>query len=471
MAKKSLILILGLALVLRLINLGQSLWLDEAAQAEMSAKSISYIWEGRGGDFHPPLYYVLAHFWMKLGQSEIWLRLPSVIAGVATVYVVYLLAGKLHSGKVVFGKKYSVDFSLLAAFFTAINPFLIYYSQEFRSYSLLGLLGTSAMYFLFTRSYWKLSLINTLLFYTHYSSVFLFLAQIVFVFFYRRSDLRRFLTGVLVSAVLYLPWFPHLLQQLHSGVNIDIYLPGWRNVLSISPLKALPVILFKLIAGRISFISRYLYGVYIVFVFAGAFLSFLISRTQKSFLSVWLLVPLLTLIVTSLALPQNQPFRVIYIAPAICLMLASAAIRFPKLILAFVLYVALVGNIAYFTRPRLQREQWRQAASFLTSVQAPVIVKFPASFAPLAWYAPSLPVVPAVSDFPARPEQVAANLSSLQGYPGNIYLMEYLTGLTDPNREVDQVLKDLGFAPSGTYNFEGVGFIYKYQRQIPVQQL
>jgi uncharacterized membrane protein len=463
MAKKSLILILSLALMLRLINLGQSLWLDEAAQAEMSTKSVSYIWDGRGGDFHPPLYYFISHFWLQLGKSEIWLRLPSVIFSVLTVYVVYLLAKKISSGKILI-RKLTFEFSLLAAFFTAINPFLIYYSQEFRSYSLLGLLGTLAMYFLFTRSYWKLSLINTLLFYTHYSSVFLFLAQIVFVFFYRRSDLRRFLAGVLVSAVLYLPWFPHLLQQLRSGVNIDIYLPGWRNVLSISPLKAFPVILFKLIAGRISFISRYLYGVYIIFVFAGAFFAFVYAKVQKNFLSVWLLVPVLSMILTSLAVPQSQPFRVIYLTPALCLLFASAALRFPKLILAFVIYVALVGNIAYYTRPRLQREQWRQAASFLTSVQAPVIVKFPASFAPLVWYAPSLPIVPAVSDFPARPEQVATNLSSLQGYPGSIYLMEYLTGLTDPNREVDQNLKDLGFTPSGTYNFEGVGFIYKYSK-------
>jgi hypothetical protein len=64
MAKKSLILILSLALMLRLINLGQSLWLDEAAQAEMSTKSVSYIWDGRGGDFHPPLYS--GYSWAKV---------------------------------------------------------------------------------------------------------------------------------------------------------------------------------------------------------------------------------------------------------------------------------------------------------------------------------------------------------------------------------------------------------------------
>ena len=72
-------LILVLALSLRLVNLSQSFWLDEASQAMMSQKTISNIWYQRSGDFHPPLFYVLAHYWMQINKSESFLRLFCLI--------------------------------------------------------------------------------------------------------------------------------------------------------------------------------------------------------------------------------------------------------------------------------------------------------------------------------------------------------------------------------------------------------
>lgn len=49
-------IILILALVLRLINLNQSLWLDEAVQAITAQNSFSYIFQEITGDFHPPFF-------------------------------------------------------------------------------------------------------------------------------------------------------------------------------------------------------------------------------------------------------------------------------------------------------------------------------------------------------------------------------------------------------------------------------
>ena len=92
---ESLLLIIILGFGLRLINLGQSFWLDEASQAVMSSQSVASIWSGRSGDFHPPLYYLFVHSWEFFGRSEAWLRLPSVLFGVANLYLVYLLANRL----------------------------------------------------------------------------------------------------------------------------------------------------------------------------------------------------------------------------------------------------------------------------------------------------------------------------------------------------------------------------------------
>ena len=51
------ILVLIFGLVLRLINLNQSLWLDEITQAVTSKGSFLNIFNELQGDFHPPLYH------------------------------------------------------------------------------------------------------------------------------------------------------------------------------------------------------------------------------------------------------------------------------------------------------------------------------------------------------------------------------------------------------------------------------
>ena len=88
-------------------------------------------------------------------------------------HVLYLFVKELH-----FEYKYSlfgisIKPEVLAAFLLAINPFHIYYSQEFRSYMLMCLLGTLSVYYLKKHNFKLLTLANVLLFYTHYSSIFL----------------------------------------------------------------------------------------------------------------------------------------------------------------------------------------------------------------------------------------------------------------------------------------------------------
>ena len=129
-----LILILILGSGLRLIKLDQSFWLDEASQAQLSSMSLSQIWSNRPGDFHPPLFYFLAHYWLQLGRSETWLRLLPISFGILNIAVIYYLAYAINP-----------KLGLTAAFLLAINPFHVYYSQEFRMYSLLALLGTLSM--------------------------------------------------------------------------------------------------------------------------------------------------------------------------------------------------------------------------------------------------------------------------------------------------------------------------------------
>ncbi|KKU03250.1 MAG: hypothetical protein UX99_C0029G0006 [Candidatus Amesbacteria bacterium GW2011_GWB1_47_26] len=444
-----LILILVLGLGLRLIKLDQSLWLDEASQAQLSSLSVSQIWSGRPGDFHPPLFYILSHYWLQLGSSEPWLRLLPVVFGVINILVIYYFVLYLTpnpspvTGE---GSNRGEVLGLLSAFLLAINPFHVYYSQEFRMYSLLALLGTLSM-LAFIKKKRSLILINALLLYTHYSSIFLILAQFVYVIVFDRKYLKLSTWHLALSTLLYLPWLPQFLVQLQSGVNIDTYLPGWRSILTLSPLKSLPLILFKFVAGRINLLPKYIYAVYIVFVLVVTAAGLALARGKRRLLYTWLFVPIIGSIFLSFFIPQTQPFRLIFTLPALVILLAEASTRFPKLFLALLIYIAVVGNYTYFTRPRLQREQWRQAITFLRQQNTTVMVKFFDKFAPFYWYGPDLRVVTGI------PEN-----------ENKFYLMEYLTGLTDPQRTTEEQIADKGYKLTKTYNYEGVGFIYEYSR-------
>jgi mannosyltransferase len=88
----------------------------------------------------PPLYYALAWLWTQLtGTGEFGLRSLSALAGVATVPVAYLLGAELRDRRA----------GIAAAALVAVNPMLLWYSQEARGYALLVLLTSlSLLYFL-----------------------------------------------------------------------------------------------------------------------------------------------------------------------------------------------------------------------------------------------------------------------------------------------------------------------------------
>ena len=84
----------------------------------------------------PPLYYCVAWVWARVfGFGEAGLRSLSATAGVLTVPVFYGAGARLVSRPA----------GLVAAALCACNPFLIWYSQEARSYSLLVLLCAASL--------------------------------------------------------------------------------------------------------------------------------------------------------------------------------------------------------------------------------------------------------------------------------------------------------------------------------------
>ena len=72
-----LIPVLAFALALRLIGLERrGIWFDEGVSVIIAQRDVAALLAATRLDVHPPLYYLLLHFWLLFGSGDFWLRLP-----------------------------------------------------------------------------------------------------------------------------------------------------------------------------------------------------------------------------------------------------------------------------------------------------------------------------------------------------------------------------------------------------------
>lgn len=225
-----LLLILLPALVLRLINLGgRSLWYDEAFAVLFAEKGLSAMLAGTltpvaGGaaDIHPLLYYSTLNMWMTFwGQSAFAVRLWSVMLGVATVAMIFILSRALFSERT----------GLAAALITAVVPFHVQYSQETRMYSLLCLLLVAATWCFVkgwrsreslrswrgTRWWLGFGVLAGLAMYTQQLAAFYLIALGLIPLLSRQwRQFGRVIFGAIVAVTVYLPWLVNVPSQFQK---------------------------------------------------------------------------------------------------------------------------------------------------------------------------------------------------------------------------------------------------------------
>lgn len=108
----------------------QGLWLDETISVWLAHFKVSEMLHWIiTTDQHPPLYYLLLHFWSTFtGNTPYYVRLLSALFGTATIPIIYLIGQRISDAKV----------GLAAATLLAISPFNIRMAQEARMYTLLA---------------------------------------------------------------------------------------------------------------------------------------------------------------------------------------------------------------------------------------------------------------------------------------------------------------------------------------------
>ncbi|WP_458091582.1 hypothetical protein [Streptomyces malaysiensis] len=116
-----------------------TMWRDESATYQMARRTLPQIRDALGTvDAVHGLYYVLMHPLLALHPSEVTLRLPSVLAAVATTALVAALGCRLARPRV----------GLWAGLLYAATPVVTHYAQEGRSYALVAVGAAWATYLL-----------------------------------------------------------------------------------------------------------------------------------------------------------------------------------------------------------------------------------------------------------------------------------------------------------------------------------
>lgn len=165
----------------------------------------------------PPLFYALEWVSSRLfGMHEAGIRILPALAGTLTVPVLYV-AGALGGSR---------RLGLAAAGFAAVDPFLIWYSQEARAYSLMILfvaLGLMAL-LAFIRDGsprvlfgWALASAAALA--THYFALFLVAPEAVWLLLAGHRELRRRASAVAIPAVVAAALLPLALHQRSATGN------------------------------------------------------------------------------------------------------------------------------------------------------------------------------------------------------------------------------------------------------------
>ena len=202
------------ALVLGLFRLGRlSLWYDEAQTVGTVDRPLGdALWRISHWEVNQSPFYLLVAGWIRLGDSEAFLRFLSVAAFVGTVPLLFLLGRRLADARV----------GALAAVLFALHGFTLEWAQQLRGYALVTCLVTLATLLLVrlleapsTRRALAYGLVAALAAYTQFFALLVIGVHVVTVALVRPRgpDRRPFFVAAATLAVALAPLALFLLTQ------------------------------------------------------------------------------------------------------------------------------------------------------------------------------------------------------------------------------------------------------------------
>jgi uncharacterized membrane protein len=385
-AKRSCVLlsaVLALALGLRLFHLGQRVvWFDEAYSLLLAKAPASRIIGAAVDDAHSPFYYLVLRYWQFVVGGETGARLLSVLAGVATVGVVYWLGREL-AGR---------GAGLLGAVFLSVCPLHVWYSQEIRMYALQTLLVALSFLFMVLALqrgrvvFWGLyALATALSVYAQYISLFAVVGQNLYVAVHYRSDrgkLRCWWLSQCAAVLVFGPGIRLFVYQLARPTTIGgpwVHPLEWRRIIGFLSLFSGanlgdpgPRTLSILITATALVVAV------VILLRRDA------SRSAATLLLLWFGLPIVLLALQSMAQNRFLPRVLVLTTPALALLLGCAVAEAGRAVARTIVVGTSIALLAanlyalgnyYFSENDWVKSRLREAATKLAQeVQATDVV-------------------------------------------------------------------------------------------------
>jgi mannosyltransferase len=504
-----LLVALLLAFALRVYALdAQSLWNDEGTSVALASLSIEAIINSAARDIHPPLYYLLLHFWLPFaGSTEYAVRFLSVIAGVVIVALVFRIAYSVFDERV----------ATLAAFLTALSPFQVYYSQEARMYiwvTLWAAVSVWAFVKLKVKSskfkvetaevsgqrsvvsgqksevgMWVVYVVATLAaLYTQYVGAFIVLAENlafgVWLFFAIRNSqftirnlqsairtLAPWLIGQLIIGSLFLPWYLFAGGQLASWPSIseplDLPTLVWRvlNVFSIGlTLDGNLATITSILLGGLFLLGCWRPTVPLSHCFTVPLShcpTVPLSHRPTVPLLLWTLVPVAAMYIVSLTRPAYNPKFLLLATPAFYILAArglsfvlrrsSFVLRRSSFILCSLLILAgsALSLLNYYTDPRYARDDYRTILQFIDAHERAgdgILVNAPGQIDVVRYYWHGSQQLFLLPRMrPPDPSATRADVDEMLDKTERLFAIYWATDQSDPARVVETRLAERAF--------------------------
>jgi mannosyltransferase len=422
----------------------QSLWYDEGTSVTVAPRDLTTILANAAADIHPPLYYLLLHYWVgAVGTSEWALRLLSAALGVLTVAVVCRLAWDL------LGPVGGVAAGLLAA----LAPLEVWYSQEARMYALAALAGVGATLVLLralerggSRLWACYGLLLTVTLYTHYFAATIPVAHAIVVAatWRRRGAVTAWVVATAAGGLLFLPWVARTLGQL-TGWPATAPPYGARELV----VRALGLLALGQGADRLPLSATWPLALALAI---GAAWLLRRGRVAGRWLALAaLLVPLAAMLAVSRSRPFFHPKFVLLVAPYAEILLASAVVALgrvrPPLAVAAVLVLVgwrATGTWAQWHEPGLARDDYRGLAAQIAMQEQPgdaVVLNAPGQIELFQhYYRGASALYPLPEQRPPDRAATEAKLAQLAARHERVWLVLWATTESDPEGIVERWL-------------------------------
>lgn len=365
----------------------ESLRLDESQSIWQVSRSFNDIFPIVASDVHLPLYNMILHRWRSIVGTDIFNdRHISLIFFLASIIVIYFLAKLISNNK---------NVALFTSTLFAVSPYMNWYANELRMYSLLVLVTMTSHYF-YLRIYFKLNhlklswffylFISIIGIYTHYFFFLVLFSQLIFYFLFRynfpKNSFRNIVITTSTLILAFIPWVNLVLKMKSAGNQTPLL------------IKPSTVDFFNIYSQQIfGFQEDYINSVILSFWPILGLLSLLLLKKNNVLQPKYVYLGLVTFIPIILSFIISYSVRPIFLSRYLSISVPSMFVivscvlfsynaflsRFLRIFIIGLMTLGLFVQIVSFRTP--VKENYREAISYIiNSTQKEDIVAISAPF-------------------------------------------------------------------------------------------